>query len=64
MKGILIMKNYLITFDDGEQLIVEANSVNDCGDRVCEFLGCPSNTFEINTVLTDDEADFLGIDTI
>lgn len=58
------MKNYLITFDDGKQLIVEANSVNDCGDRVCELLGCPPNAFEINTVLTDYEAEMLGIDTI
>ncbi len=58
------MKNYLITFDDGEQLIVEANSVNDCGDMVCELLGCPPSAFEINTVLTVEEADFLGIDTI
>lgn len=58
------MKNYLITFNNGEQLIVKANSVNDCGDRVCNLLGCPPDAFEINTVLTDDETDFLRIDTI
>ena len=58
------MKNYLITFDGGDQLIVEANSVNDCGDRVCKLFGCPPSAFEINTILTVEEVDFLGIDTI
>lgn len=57
------MKNYLVTLSSGEQIIVEANSVNHCGDRVIKEIGCSIDDFEINTVLTDYEAEILGIDT-
>ena len=57
------MRNYLVTLLSGEQIIVEANSMEHCGDRVVEELDCSEDDFEINGVLSNYEAEMLGIDT-
>lgn len=58
------MKNYLITLDSDEEIIVQADSVDEC-IHTCETeTGCSIDDFVIEGVISEEIAEMLGYDTI